>query len=253
MQRYFVRAEQFTGSTVVITGEDAHHAVRVMRMRTGDRFICSNGADREALVEIVSADPHAVTARVIEERSMTAEPGVNVWIAQSLPKSDKMEFVIQKCTEIGAVRFIPFISERTVVQYDVKKEEKRLERWRKIAKEAAEQAQRNRVPEIRSLSSWEQMLELAKQADLALICHEKEETMNLRGVLARFLTGKKQARAPMVLLAIGPEGGFTEREAAEAETAGFVPVRLGRTVLRTETAAMVALTCILYESGEMGD
>lgn len=273
MQRYFVPAEQFTDDTVVLTGDDAHHAIRVMRMKVGDRFVVSNGSDREALVEIAQMDKSTVTAAVVENLPLTAEPRVEVWIAQSLPKGDKMETVVQKCTEIGAARFIPFLSARTVVQYDGRKEERRLERWQKIAKEAAEQAQRNRVPQVDAPCAWERLLQLAGVADLALICYEKEEALHFRQLLARWFqerpesfaagseTGAQQAPAEAasrsaerrtLLLIVGPEGGFTEGEIAEAKAAGCLPISLGRRILRTETAAMVGLTCILYESGEMG-
>jgi 16S rRNA (uracil1498-N3)-methyltransferase len=160
-----------------------------------------------------------------------------------------MEIVIQKGTEIGAARFLPFLSERTVVQYDAKKEAKRTERWQKIAKEAAEQAHRNRVPEIEAVLSWKQLLEQAEQVDAAWICYEKEDGKQLRAAIQEILAGEKRTN---FLFAVGPEGGFTEQEIQQAEEAGFVSVSLGKRILRTETAAMVGLTCLLYESGEMG-
>lgn len=250
MQRYFVPVEQFYDNKVQIAGDDVHHLTKVMRAKPGDRVIVSNGADREALVEIVHMDQGTVTASIIERLPMTNEPAVRIWIAQSLPKGDKMETIIRKCTEIGASRFIPFVSERTIVQYDGKKEAKRLERWNKIAKEAAEQAHRNRIPRVEAPVSWKQLLQLASEADMALLCYEKEQDAMFRNALHQGLASR--AVPPTVLLAIGPEGGFTEAEAAEAESAGCSTVSLGRRILRTETAAMVGLTCILYESGEMG-
>jgi 16S rRNA (uracil1498-N3)-methyltransferase len=249
MQRYFLRPEQFQGQIVTIEGDDAHHLQRVMRAEIGDEVICSNGTDREALVRITALDKSSVTGEAVEELPMTAEPAVKVWIAQSLPKGDKMEIVIQKGTEIGAARFLPFLSERTVVQYDAKKEAKRTERWQKIAKEAAEQAHRNRVPEIEAVLSWKQLLKQAEQVDAAWICYEKEDGKQLRTAIQEALAGEKKKN---FLFAVGPEGGFTEQEIQQAEAAGFVTVSLGKRILRTETAAMVGLTCLLYETGEMG-
>lgn len=167
MQRYFIPAPQFFfGNTVTVTGEDAHHIVRVMRSEVGDTFICSDGVEREAVVRITALSKDSVTADIVEMLPWTQEPAVDVWIAQSLPKGDKLETVIQKGTEVGAARFLPFISERTVVQYDGKKKEaKRLERWQKIAKEAAEQAHRNRIPEVDSPVGWKALLQAAKEAD----------------------------------------------------------------------------------------
>ncbi|CAH1204260.1 Ribosomal RNA small subunit methyltransferase E [Paenibacillus allorhizoplanae] len=254
MQRYFLPPEQFHAATqtVTIEGDDAHHLGRVMRAEVGDKVICSNGVDREVLVRISHLDKGAVTAEIVEELAMDAEASVDVWIAQSLPKGDKMELIIQKGTEIGAARFLPFLSERTIVQYDAKKEAKRTERWQKIAKEAAEQAHRNRVPQIESVYSWKQLLQRAKEADVAWICYEKEDGQQLKPAIQSAIAAGQIEPGKQVLIAVGPEGGFTEQEIKQAEEAGFRSVSLGNRILRTETAAMVGLTCLFYETGEMG-
>ncbi|TVY09144.1 16S rRNA (uracil(1498)-N(3))-methyltransferase [Paenibacillus cremeus] len=256
MQRYFIAPEQFSGDTVTISGDDAHHLIRVMRAKPGDTCIVSDGESREALVKLHTIEKDQAVADVVELLPMDHEPAVDVWIAQSLPKGDKMELVIQKGTEIGAARFIPFVSERTVVQLDSKKEGKRIERWQKIAKEAAEQAHRNKVPVVESPLSWKELLKRAGEADCAWICYEKESTQELRLAIRRALSGRSADSAalarPKLLLIIGPEGGFTEQEVTAAEAASCKSISLGKRILRTETAAMVGLTCILYESGEMG-
>lgn len=254
MQRYFLPPEQFhlDNQTVTIEGDDAHHLMRVMRADIGDKVICSNGLDREVLVRISQLDKGLVTAEIVEELPMNAESAVQVWIAQSLPKGDKMETIIQKGTEIGAARFLPFLSERTIVQYDAKKEAKRTERWQKIAKEAAEQAHRNRVPQVEAVYSWKQLLQQAKEADAAWICYEKEDGQQLKPAIQEALAAGKLGQGSKVVIAVGPEGGFTEQEIKQAEEAGFRSVSLGARILRTETAAMVGLTCLFYETGEMG-
>lgn len=254
MQRYFLPLEQFheATQTVTIEGDDAHHLIRVMRADIGDKIICSNGVDREVLARISELDKGRVTAEIVEELPMDAEAAVQVWIAQSLPKGDKMELIIQKGTEIGAARFLPFLSERTIVQYDAKKEAKRSERWQKIAKEAAEQAHRNRVPQVDSVYSWKQLLQRAKEADVAWICYEKEDGQQLKPAIQEAQAEGKLGPGKQVLIAVGPEGGFTEQEIKQAEEAGFASVSLGARILRTETAAMVGLTCLFYETGEMG-
>ncbi|WP_409341367.1 16S rRNA (uracil(1498)-N(3))-methyltransferase [Paenibacillus sp. MBLB4367] len=254
MQRYFITPDRFGTDRVSVTGDDAHHLTRVMRAQVGDKFICSDGQNREALAEITQLGKDAVEAAIVELLPMTSEPAIQVWVAQSLPKGDKMETVIQKGTEIGATRFIPFISERTIVQYDERKESKRLERWHKIAKEAAEQAHRNRIPVIEPMHSWKQLLRRAGDVQLALVCYEKEGQLQLRELL-RGALGRQSVEPSdqhCVLLIVGPEGGFTEKEIAEAEEAGIKSISLGKRILRTETAALVGVTCILYESGEMG-
>lgn len=252
VQRYFVQPEQLTMNTVTITGEDVKHISRVMRSKIDDEIIVSDGVSRVGIAKITAIDAQEVQANIIEWLSSQSEPRVQVTVAQSLPKGDKMEVVIQKCTEIGAVTFLPFLSARTVVQYDDKKEAKRTERWRKIAKEAAEQAHRNVIPEVLSPVTWKQLLTSLYQYDLVCFCYEKEEGKQLRDIVAPFVNGMQEDKQYRVAIVVGPEGGFTEREVEEAETASAVAIGLGARILRTETAAMAALTCIMYESGEMG-
>ncbi|MBB3108971.1 16S rRNA (uracil1498-N3)-methyltransferase [Paenibacillus phyllosphaerae] len=255
MQRYFVAPEDMSEHSVVLTGEDAHHAARVMRMETGEEFLVSDGTNRTARAEVTSISPSRVEAKIVEWLPMSGEPKWSVTVAQSLPKGDKMELVIQKGTEIGAVRFVPFESERIIVQYDAKKEAKRLERWSKIAKEAAEQAHRSRIPSVEAVQSWKELIASIATYDVALFCYEKEggsSSAGLRTALRAEIERHGDAEQLKVLLIVGPEGGFTEREAAEAEEAGAAVIGLGSRILRTETAAMVGLSCLMYESGEMG-
>lgn len=256
MQRYFVAAEQFHDQRIVIADEDAHHIIRVMRMKEGDKVIVSDGQSRTVLAAIQSLEPKQVELEIIEELPLDAEAAWKVSIGQGLPKGDKMELIVQKCTEIGASSFVPFESERVIVQYDRKKEAKRLERWSKIAKEAAEQAHRNVIPEIKEPLSWKALLASFQQYDLVLFCYEKSNHSNqqIKDVLLQY---KEQWSVnnnynPAILVIAGPEGGFSEREADEAEAEGAKLVGLGKRILRAETAGLVALSCILYESGEMG-
>ncbi|GGN96852.1 RsmE family RNA methyltransferase [Saccharibacillus kuerlensis] len=251
MQRYFVEKEQFEENKVRILGEDARHIGRVMRGRPGDKIIVCDGADRLVLAELESVETGEVIAVAVEEIAEKSEARFRVDIAQSLPKGDKLETVIQKCTEIGANAFVPFLSERTVVQYDAKKEEKRLQRWSKIAKEAAEQSHRSRIPQVSQPLTYKQLLKTFGSYDLVLFCYEKEDGLQLRDIVRPFAEQRPDGEAN-VLLVVGPEGGFAEREADEAAAAGAKIAGLGKRILRAETAGMAALSCILYESGEMG-
>lgn len=258
MQRYFVSTEQMKDQEVVITGDDARQISKVLRGKAGDQFIVSDGVAREALVEITAIDQGTVTGVIVEELEMTSEAWMKVTVAQSLPKGDKMETVLQKCTEIGAAGFVPFLSARTIVQYDAKKESKRLERWRKIVKEAAEQSHRNVIPEVASPLSWKLLLKEFSSYDAVFFCYEKEQGLQLRDAMKQWMTnsgitvGGGADSSAKVLLIVGPEGGFTEEECTQAEEAGAMSIGLGRRILRCETAGMVALSCIMYESGEMG-
>lgn len=251
MQRYFVEKQQFENDKVHILGDDARHIGKVMRGRAGDEIIVCDGQGRIVLVQLESIEQGEVVAAVIEEIAERSEARFRVGIAQSLPKGDKLETVIQKCTEIGAASFVPFLSERTVVQYDSKKEEKRLQRWSKIAKEAAEQSHRSRIPDVVQPLTYKQLLKTFGEYDLVLFCYEKEDGQQLRDIVRPFAEERREGAAN-ILVVVGPEGGFSEREADEASAAGASLTGLGKRILRAETAGMTALSCILYESGEMG-
>ena len=257
MQRYFVNSAQITEHSVIIAGDDARHLGSVMRARTGDAFIACDGQGRDVLAKIAFIDRDAVRADIVRTLPPSAEMPWRVTVAQSLPKGDKLETVIQKGTEAGAIAFRPFLSRRTVVQYDERKEAKRQERWRKIAKEAAEQSHRSVLPDVKKACDWNGLLGGFSGYDLVLLCYEEagREGAGLRRTLAEFrkMRGGREAGRPELLLVVGPEGGFAEEEAAAAVAAGAVPVGLGRRILRTETAALYALACIAYESGELGE
>ncbi|TMV19208.1 16S rRNA (uracil(1498)-N(3))-methyltransferase [Paenibacillus thermoaerophilus] len=253
MQKYFIDPEQWGDGTVAIAGDDAHHIARVMRARPGDKLIVSDGSGREALVVLSAVAPDRAEGRIERMLEADAEPAVEVWVAQSLPKGDKFELILQKGTEIGAARFLPFVSARTVVQYDAKKEAKRMERWRKIVKEAAEQAHRNRIPEIAQPMGWKELLRRLPESGLALFCYERPDGLPLRRALREARASSPDGSVPgPVLLIIGPEGGFAEEEADQAAAAGAKIVSLGKRILRTESASLVALSCLFYETGEMG-
>jgi len=254
MQRYFVAPAQISGHTAALEGDDARHLAQVMRAKPGDKFIVCDGSGREALAKVVTVDKDKVHAEIVEERLAESEMAWRVTVAQSLPKGDKLETVIQKGTEAGAAAFLPFLSQRTVVQYDERKEAKRVDRWRKIAKEAAEQSHRGVVPEVTSVSSWKSLIGRFAEYDLVLLCYEEEGRAGngLRRVLTEFAAKQAEGGKPRILIVVGPEGGFDEREAEAAAAAGAIPIGLGKRILRTETAALYALACIAYASGELG-
>jgi len=255
MQRYFVPEGQLGQRSVALIGEDARHVAAVMRSKPGDLFIACDGNGRDVLAKIVSVDKDNVQADIMDELTKNAEMAWKVTVAQSLPKGDKLEIVIQKGTEAGAAAFQPFLSQRTVVQYDERKEAKRIERWRKIAKEAAEQSHRSIIPQIHAVSSWKLLLKQFAEFNLILFCYEEEGRSGngLRDLLQSFKSIREpDAVDPRIMVVIGPEGGFTAQEAEAAVQAGAKCIGLGRRILRTETAALYALACLAYESGELG-
>lgn len=238
MQRYFISPSQIDSSQIRLTGEEVHHIKNVMRSHPGDSFICCDGLGTDYLVKIQEISAKEILCQIVDTTPSQGEPRTKVTIAQSLPKGDKLEWILQKGTEIGAVRFLPFTSERTVVKIDARKAEKKRERWERIVKEAAEQAHRGTIPEVTPPLSWQELLKQVELAETAWIAYEKGGDS-----LAQSLA---QSAADEILLIIGPEGGFTQAEVEQAQTAGATPITLGPRILRTETAPLTALSCILF-------
>ncbi|WP_209122985.1 16S rRNA (uracil(1498)-N(3))-methyltransferase [Alkalihalobacillus sp. BA299] len=244
MQRYFVAKEQMNDHMVLIYGEDVKHITRVMRMTEGDHIICSNNYDRVCLCEIDHFEDDQVVALIIEDLPSDSELPVNVTIAQALPKGDKLDLVIQKGTELGAAQFIPVQGERSIVKWDGKKEDKRLDRLNKIAKEAAEQSHRSRIPVIKSLHSMGQLIERKSEFDHVLFAYEEKGKSGEHKQLANILAEAKIGES--LLFVVGPEGGFSEGEANKLSDAGFIPCSLGPRILRAETAPLYILSTISY-------
>ncbi|WP_216830067.1 16S rRNA (uracil(1498)-N(3))-methyltransferase [Alkalihalobacterium elongatum] len=244
MQRYFVAKEQMNDHMVLIHGEDVKHITRVMRMSEGDQIICSNNLDRVCLCEIDRFEDDQVVALIVEDLPNESELPVNITIAQALPKGDKLDYVIQKGTELGAAQFIPVQGERSIVKWDGKKAGKRIERLSKIAKEAAEQSHRSRIPEIESLHTLEQLIVRKSEFNHLLFAYEEEGKMGNHKQLADTFTQAREGDS--LLFIVGPEGGFSESEAVKLKDAGFIPTSLGPRILRAETAPLYILSAVSY-------
>jgi 16S rRNA (uracil1498-N3)-methyltransferase len=240
MQRYFVEPHLFTEHEVTIVGDDVHHIVNVMRAKEGDEILVSDGAGQSARAKLVSLSGKEVIAAVQEMLTEERELPIRVTIGQGLPKGEKMEWILQKGTELGAYSFFPFSSERTIVKLDAKKEAKKLERWRKIVKEAAEQSHRAILPELLPPVSFREALQAGKDFTRCAIAYEKEGSTTMHQVL------EEMAADDTLLVLVGPEGGFSPEEVAQAEAKGFLTVSLGPRILRTETASQYVLACASY-------
>lgn len=244
MQRYFISPEQIEGEQFAIYGDDAHHIRRVMRFRPGDQLIACDGQGTDYIGELKEGAGDKVICRILRRVPSAGEPDLQVTLAQSLPKGDKWEWVLQKGTELGAASFLPFTSRRTVVKWDQAKAEKRRARWKRILKEAAEQSHRGRIPTVFPVTDWNGLLQAITRAELALIAYE--------GGGEAFTAALSRERVSNLLLIVGPEGGWEEEEILQAREAGAIPVSMGTRILRTETAAIAMLACAMYEKGEMG-
>ncbi|HZG60567.1 MAG TPA: 16S rRNA (uracil(1498)-N(3))-methyltransferase [Anoxybacillus sp.] len=246
MQRYFVSNEQFfNNQQITIVGDDYHHIVRVMRMREGEEIVCCNENGKAALCKITKITNDEVIANIIEWVEEQTELPINVYIAQGLPKGDKLELVIQKGTELGAFSFIPFLAARSVVKWDEKKRDRKVERWEKIAKEAAEQSERTRIPSVHHPMTIHELIEFSTKVDYKIIAYEEEARNDERANLTKILREIKPGQS--LLTVFGPEGGFSEQEVSLLKENGFISCSLGPRILRTETAPLYLLAAASYE------
>lgn len=244
VQRYFVANNQLTKTNFSITGEDVKHISKVMRMSQGDSLICINEDGLVARCEIVDITNNEINGRVIEFLSENTELPVKVTVAQGLPKGDKLEVIVQKGTELGAHTFIPFQATRSIVKWDEKKGEKKIERLGKIAKEAAEQSYRNFIPKVMNSLSFKQLIKTSGHYDIKIVAFEEQakqgEMKNLAATLQKAEIGNS------IIVVIGPEGGLTNEEVLALEEAGFISCSFGPRILRTETASLYFLGAVSY-------
>ncbi|HLR08254.1 MAG TPA: 16S rRNA (uracil(1498)-N(3))-methyltransferase [Bacillota bacterium] len=250
MQRYFVPDSNWMDHKVIITGDDAHHIARVMRLKKDDQIICNHPNGQAAICILQNVGPNEVHAIIYRWLERSAELPVQVTIAQGLPKSNKFEFVLQKGTELGADGFIPFRAARSVVVWDDKKTVKKMKRYEKILKEASEQSHRNKIPYIKAPMTIEELIDESVAYDIKLYAYEEEaKTSTFHSLSSVLQTLKNRER---ILVCIGPEGGFSPDEAKMLTDAGFHKVRLGPRILRTETASIYVLASISYHLEELG-
>lgn len=249
MQRYFLKNNQFQEQHVTISGDDAHHIVRVMRMSEGNQVICCNEKGDSALCEIQNISGNEVRLSIVEWLSEQKELPIAVTIVNGLPKGDKLELIIQKGTELGATMFVPFIAARSIVKWDEKKGKKKIERWNKISKEAAEQSHRTVVPQVVDPVNMQQLLHLSKSYDYKIVAYEEEakagETTKLHATLSNMNKGES------LLVVIGPEGGLTDKEVSILSENDFILCGFGPRILRAETAPLYVLAAVSYQTEMM--
>jgi 16S rRNA (uracil1498-N3)-methyltransferase len=245
MQRYFIHNGYSESSPVIIIGEDHHHIVRVMRMKEDDHIFVVFPDQSSAVARIATISSDAVEAVVVEWETESKELPVKVAIASGLPKGDKLELIFQKGTELGADQFIPFTADRSIVKWDEKKSKKKLDRWEKIVKEAAEQSHRNVVPTVSSPVSFKELLTLSKQFDYTLVAYEEEARSGEKSILSETLGTVNEGES--ILVVFGPEGGLTEEEIGRCRQEGFLICGLGPRILRTETAPLYVLSAMSYQ------
>lgn len=249
MQRYFVN-ELNELNQFLISDDQYHHIVRVMRMKQGDQLICVSTSNEAYICSIQEITDSHVIATMVERLTNNVELPIAVTIVSGLPKGDKLELIIQKGTELGANHFIPFKAARSITKWDDKKGVKKLERFSKIALEAAEQSHRVVVPEISQPMTILELIKHSENYQVKIIAYEEEAKQQEASNFHQALKTLKPSDS--AILVFGPEGGLTEKEVQQLQEAGFICCGLGPRILRTETAPLYALSAISYHFELMG-
>lgn len=245
MHRFFIKQENIAGENIIIAGEDVQHISKVLRLKEGDKIVLCDQQGTDYNVAIESISKQSVKTAIVDSEPSKGEPSIEVVLYQGIPKSAKMDLIIQKCTELGITRIVPVTTINTVVKLESEKDEaKKIMRWTKIAEEAAKQSKRGIIPTIEMPMTFEAAIQDSKKLDLALIPYELEQDTSVKSALSA-------KKSKSIGFFVGPEGGFDFSEIEKAKLNGIIPVTLGSRILRTETAGFTILTCIMYEYNQM--
>lgn len=246
MRRFFLGKEAFHGNTALVTGEAFRHMARVLRLKPGTPVILADGEGNEysGLIKLIEKDRLLVD--IEDSRPAPAGEGPRITLCQGVPKGDKMEHILQKCTELGVSAFVPFLSRRTVVRLSPDQYQARLNRWQRVVLEAARQSQCPLVPPVSAISPFAEMVANARQ-EVKLLLWEEETANRLKTTLADL------PQPASIALVVGPEGGLSPEEAQLATSHGFIPVSLGKRILRTETAGPTVAAILQFYWGDLGE
>ncbi len=244
MPKFFIEKEKIVSGKTVILGGDAAHIAKVLRMEPGEKLTLCDGEGTDFCAEILSATKEEVLFKILSEQPCPAEPNLKVTLFQGLPKQGKMDYIIEKCTELGITEIVPVACKRSVVNVKEDKQDKKLARWRKIASESVKQCMRGAIPNVTEVMTVKEALLYAQKLDKTIACYENEEQFSLKEALS----GEKPVSVGVF---IGPEGGFDETEIKLFLEENIKTVTLGSRILRTETAGHTVLSCVMYEYGEM--
>lgn len=246
MHHFFVPPAWLEKEEVTITGPLVHRLRNVLRLKAGAHIILLDNSGWEHEMEVTGVFTQRIEGRVVHKGLATGEPRTKITLYQALPKLSKFECILQKGTELGLVGFVPMISHRCVIGSLEDISKAKVERWWRILMAAAEQSGRGRLPSLRPAMLFPSACEEAGRGGLTLIPWEEEKERSLSSVL------RAEEQLPFSInLFIGPEGGFTSQELAQAQTYGAIPVTLGPRILRAETGGLVAATAMLYELGDL--
>lgn len=239
MYHFFVSEEQINGENAYIEGSDVNHIANVLRMKPGEELLISVKGDWDFLCKIVDIETDRVNLKVFESMEQRELP-VNITLLQGIPKSDKLEMIIQKAVELGVSEIIPVKTKRVVVKIDEKKVDTKVNRWNAIAESAAKQSKRSIIPKVSEPMSIDNALEMVKDFGVKLIPYENADGIDkTRKIL------DSMDKTMDIAVFIGPEGGFEEAEVERIKNSGFEVITLGKRILRTETAGLALLSNIM--------
>jgi 16S rRNA (uracil1498-N3)-methyltransferase len=242
MHHFFVKQEQIREEKIIITGADVNHIKNVLRMKNGEQVLISNGVDKDYLCSIDVIDNEEISAKIIAVDEEGTELPAKIYLFQGLPKSDKMELIVQKAVELGVYEIIPVAMKNCVVKLDSKKAESKVNRWQGIAESAAKQSKRIIIPKVQNVMSWKEALVYAKNFEYNLIPYE-----NASGIEGtKKLISSLRAQSSIGIF-IGPEGGFDDTEIGLALEHKMQTITLGKRILRTETAGLTALSLVMFQ------
>ena len=248
MFNFFAAANMRTENGYMISGGDYNHIKNVLRKNVGDKFLVSDNGESH-LCEIEKIEEDFILVKIIERNYNDTSLPIELYLFEGLPKADKLELIIQKAVELGVSGIIPVEMENCVVKLDQKKKSTKLSRWQSIAEAAAKQSKRNIIPTVFPVTEYKTVLENINKLDLLLVPYECAEGMkSTKNALLKLKKGMK------IGILIGPEGGFSLNEIEKAKSSGAEIISLGKRILRTETAAITALSmCMLYSETELTD
>lgn len=244
MPKFFIKNNQVKGEYIDITGDDVNHIKNVLRLKIDDCIqVCNSDTENNYKAQIVSVEKSNIKCSIIEKLNSTVESNVYIHILQGLPKADKMELIIQKCTELGVQEITPVNMERSIVKLNPKDETKKIQRWQKIAEVAAKQSGRDKITQINNIVKFKDIFNALKDYDAFLVAYEKEKENTLKKELIKL----KEVSSPKVAVLIGPEGGIDDEEIKILKTNNTKIITLGKRILRTETAPLAISSIIQYE------
>ncbi|MFW6273865.1 MAG: RsmE family RNA methyltransferase [Halanaerobium sp.] len=250
MYKFFINNNAEVGQNVFIDGNDYNHLKNSLRLNIGDRVILSDAEGFDMEAEIIKFNDQSVKLEIINKEKSTVEPNLKVYLAQALPKKSKMDFIVEKATEIGFKALIPLETKRTIVKYNAKKKEKKQDRWQRVAEAAAKQSGRAVIPDIFNFHSINSLKNFTNKFDYILVLWENEKEYSIK----KFFRENIVSNTASILMIVGPEGGFSAEEVEQLKKElNAVIISLGARIMRTETAGITGLTCLLYEKGELGD